>query len=84
MCGVWGIVVANAPKNLPVETRGLASGILAHAYAVGYLVLSIMSNCHAQPLPLAHIILGRFSDDGARRHLPNSPPGESSLFSYKR
>jgi SHS family lactate transporter-like MFS transporter len=43
MGGVWGIVVSNALENLPVETRGLASGILAQGYAVGYLVSSIMS-----------------------------------------
>jgi len=43
MGGVWGIAVSNAMENLPFETRGLASGILAQGYAVGYLVSSIMS-----------------------------------------
>jgi SHS family lactate transporter-like MFS transporter len=42
MGGVWGIAVSNALENLPVETRGLASGILAQGYAVGYLVSIIM------------------------------------------
>lgn len=43
MGGVWGIAVSNALENLPVETRGLASGILAQGYAVGYLVSTIMN-----------------------------------------
>ena len=42
MGGVWGIAVSNALENLPVETRGLASGILAQGYALGYLVSVIM------------------------------------------
>lgn len=43
MGGVWGITVSNALENLPVETRGLASGILAQGYPIGYLVSTIMS-----------------------------------------
>lgn len=44
MGGIWGIAVSNALENLPVETRGLASGILAQGYAVGYLVSTILTN----------------------------------------
>ncbi|KAH9054240.1 carboxylic acid transporter [Lactarius vividus] len=43
MGGVWGIAVSNGLENLPVETRGLASGILGQGYAVGYLLSTIMS-----------------------------------------
>ncbi|KAH9167767.1 carboxylic acid transporter protein [Lactarius sanguifluus] len=43
MGGVWGIAVSNGLENLPVETRGLASGILGQGYAVGYLISTIMS-----------------------------------------
>lgn len=42
MGGVWGITVANALENFPIETRGLASGILAQGYPIGYLVSTIM------------------------------------------
>ncbi|KAI9450116.1 carboxylic acid transporter protein [Lactarius psammicola] len=43
MGGVWGIAVSNGLENLPVETRGFASGILGQGYAVGYLVSTIMN-----------------------------------------
>lgn len=43
MGGIWGISVSNALENLPVETRGLASGILAQGYAIGYLVSTILN-----------------------------------------
>jgi SHS family lactate transporter-like MFS transporter len=48
MGGVWGIAVSNTLENLPIETRGLASGILAQGYAVGYLV-SIIMNTYVVP-----------------------------------
>ena len=37
MSGVWGLAAATAPKNLPVEARGIASGFLQQGYVVGYL-----------------------------------------------
>ncbi len=43
MGSVWGIAVSNGLENIPVETRGLASGILGQGYAVGFLVSTIMS-----------------------------------------
>ncbi|KAI9437944.1 carboxylic acid transporter protein [Lactarius indigo] len=43
MGGVWGITVSNGLENLPIETRGLASGILGQGYPVGCLVSTIMS-----------------------------------------
>jgi SHS family lactate transporter-like MFS transporter len=43
MGGVWGIAVSNALENLPVEARGLASGILGQGYALGYLISTVMN-----------------------------------------
>ncbi|KAI3605293.1 carboxylic acid transporter [Moniliophthora roreri] len=37
MGGIWGLAASTALENLPVEARGLASGILQQGYAVGYL-----------------------------------------------
>jgi MFS transporter, SHS family, lactate transporter len=38
MGGIWGLAAATALENLPVEVRGIASGILQEGYAVGYLL----------------------------------------------
>ena len=43
MGGVWGIASSNALENLPVEVRGLASGVLQQAYAVGYLLAAVIN-----------------------------------------
>ncbi|KAH9933174.1 carboxylic acid transporter [Epithele typhae] len=43
MGGIWGLAAATALENLPVEARGLASGILQQGYAVGYLIAAIIS-----------------------------------------
>lgn len=43
MGGVWGIASSNALENLPVEVRGLASGVLQQAYAVGYLIAAVIN-----------------------------------------
>jgi SHS family lactate transporter-like MFS transporter len=37
MGGIWGLASATALENLPVEVRGLASGVLQQGYAIGYL-----------------------------------------------
>ncbi len=37
MGGIWGMAASTALENLPVEVRGLASGVLQQGYAVGYL-----------------------------------------------
>lgn len=37
MGGIWGLAASTALENLPVEARGLASGVLQQGYAVGYL-----------------------------------------------
>ena len=43
MGGIWGLASATALENLPVEARGLASGILQQGYAAGYLVAALVS-----------------------------------------
>ncbi|KAF9268859.1 MFS general substrate transporter [Marasmius fiardii PR-910] len=37
MGGIWGLSASTALENLPVEARGIASGVLQQGYAVGYL-----------------------------------------------
>ncbi|KAJ8076437.1 hypothetical protein PM082_000860 [Marasmius tenuissimus] len=37
MGGIWGLAASTALENLPVEARGIASGVLQQGYAVGYL-----------------------------------------------
>jgi SHS family lactate transporter-like MFS transporter len=43
MGGIWGLASATALENLPVEARGLASGVLQQGYAVGYLIAAVIS-----------------------------------------
>ncbi|KAG7439633.1 MFS general substrate transporter [Guyanagaster necrorhizus] len=37
MGGIWGMAASTALENLPVEARGLGSGVMQQGYAVGYL-----------------------------------------------
>ncbi|KAG6370532.1 carboxylic acid transporter protein [Boletus reticuloceps] len=43
MGGVWGLAASSALENLPVQVRGLASGILQQGYAVGYLLAAVIN-----------------------------------------
>ncbi|KIJ57566.1 hypothetical protein HYDPIDRAFT_53191, partial [Hydnomerulius pinastri MD-312] len=43
MGGIWGLASATALENLPVELRGLGSGILQEGYAVGYLIAAVIN-----------------------------------------
>ena len=43
MGGIWGLAAATALENLPVEVRGVASGILQQGYALGYLIAAIIN-----------------------------------------
>ncbi|KAJ3763524.1 carboxylic acid transporter [Lentinula raphanica] len=43
MGGIWGLAASTALENLPVETRGLASGVLQQGYAVGYLIAAVIN-----------------------------------------
>ncbi|KAG2125617.1 major facilitator superfamily domain-containing protein [Suillus cothurnatus] len=43
MGGIWGLSTASALENLPVELRGIASGVLQEGYAVGYLIAAVIN-----------------------------------------
>ena len=43
MGGVWGLASATALENLPLQLRGLASGILQEGYALGYLIAAVVN-----------------------------------------
>ncbi|KAF8342277.1 major facilitator superfamily domain-containing protein [Cantharellus anzutake] len=43
MGGVWGMASATALESLPVELRGLGSGVLQQGYAVGYLIAAVVN-----------------------------------------
>ncbi|KAI0040953.1 carboxylic acid transporter [Auriscalpium vulgare] len=43
MGGIWGLAASTALENLPMEVRGLASGVLQQGYAVGYLFAAVMN-----------------------------------------
>lgn len=43
MGGIWGMAASTALENLPVEARGLASGVLQQGYAVGYLIAAVIN-----------------------------------------
>ena len=43
MGGIWGLAAATALENLPVEVRGIASGILQEGYSVGYLLAAVIN-----------------------------------------
>jgi len=43
MGGIWGLAAATALENLPVEARGIASGVLQEGYAVGYLIAAVVN-----------------------------------------
>ncbi|KAL1895591.1 hypothetical protein Sste5346_005060 [Sporothrix stenoceras] len=48
MGGIWGMAAALSLENMPVEARGLFSGILQNGYAMGY-VLAAMVNIVGVP-----------------------------------
>ena len=43
MGGIWGLASSSALENLPVEARGVASGVLQQGYAVGYLLAACIN-----------------------------------------
>ena len=43
MGGIWGLASATALENIPVEARGVASGVLQQGYAVGYLIAAVIN-----------------------------------------
>lgn len=43
MGGIWGLSAAMALENMPVEARGLFSGILQQGYSIGYLIAAVIN-----------------------------------------
>jgi len=43
MGGIWGLSASSALENLPVEVRGLASGVLQQGYAFGNLLAAVIN-----------------------------------------
>lgn len=43
MGGIWGMAASTALENLPVEFRGIASGVIQQGYAAGYLIAAILN-----------------------------------------
>ncbi|KZV96668.1 MFS general substrate transporter [Exidia glandulosa HHB12029] len=43
MGSVWGMAASNALENLPVEVRGLASGIMQQGYDFGYMLAALVN-----------------------------------------
>ena len=44
MGGVWGLATVNGSRNIPVEARGLGSGILQVGHPFGYLIAALINN----------------------------------------
>lgn len=40
MGGIWNLSVSGALENMPVEARGIGSGVIQSGYALGYLLIS--------------------------------------------
>lgn len=43
MGGIWGLAASTSLENMPVEARGLGSGILQQGYALGYLIAAVIN-----------------------------------------
>ncbi|KAF8523993.1 MFS general substrate transporter [Gautieria morchelliformis] len=43
MGGIWGLAIATALENVPVDARGFLSGVLQEGYAVGYLLAAVVN-----------------------------------------
>ncbi|BFZ60046.1 hypothetical protein YB2330_001068 [Saitoella coloradoensis] len=43
MGGIWGLAASMSLENMPVEARGLFSGILQQGYALGYLLGAVFN-----------------------------------------
>lgn len=41
--GIWGLSAAMALENMPIEARGLFSGVLQQGYSIGYLIAAVMN-----------------------------------------
>jgi MFS transporter, SHS family, lactate transporter len=43
MGGIWGLAAATALENLPVELRGLGSGVIQQSYSVGCIIAAAIN-----------------------------------------
>jgi SHS family lactate transporter-like MFS transporter len=43
MGGIWGLSAAMSLENMPVEARGLFSGVLQQGYSIGYLIAAVIN-----------------------------------------
>ncbi|RPA96564.1 MFS general substrate transporter [Choiromyces venosus 120613-1] len=43
MGGIWGLAASMGLENMPMEARGLFSGILQQGYALGYLIAAVFN-----------------------------------------
>ncbi|KAF8889877.1 major facilitator superfamily domain-containing protein [Infundibulicybe gibba] len=43
MGGVWGLASSTALENLPVEARGIASGVLQQGFAIGCILAAVVN-----------------------------------------
>ncbi|KAL2011940.1 hypothetical protein VTN00DRAFT_4658 [Thermoascus crustaceus] len=43
MGGIWGLAAAIALENMPIDARGLFSGILQQGYSIGYLLAAVVN-----------------------------------------
>jgi SHS family lactate transporter-like MFS transporter len=43
MGGVWGCAIAMALESVPIEARGLMSGILQQGYSLGFLLAAVFN-----------------------------------------
>ena len=42
MGGIWGLASASALENIPVEVRGLGSGVIQQGYAAGCIIAAVI------------------------------------------
>lgn len=43
MGGIWGLATATALENIPIEARGIGSGVIQQGYAVGSLIATVIN-----------------------------------------
>ena len=43
MGGIWGLASSTALENIPVEARGLASGVMQQGYSVGSTIAAVIN-----------------------------------------
>lgn len=43
MGGIWGLATASALENIPVEARGLGSGVIQQGYAAGSIIAALIN-----------------------------------------